>query len=213
MYQFKDNNNRFYHEQKFTLQWNFPEASWVVVRYVNGNRRVILPIVTDSSKQIVDGSKYKFVNAFLWIFRKKTRAHRYKRLFVRKPIDEFTNIANYRAQHIKLYLINSRFPWIIAELVQMNVNLLRLEENKLNVNIPQTEVSSFGFSVNTLNAQIAFPNLVVNDWNIEVKLTNVNPRFDTNILTPEISRSINQIIASGEITEGTTNESILQLIN
>ena len=83
----------------------------------------------------------------------------------------------------------------------------------MNVKIPQTEVSSFGFSMNTPNAQIAVPNLVVNDWNIEVKLTNVNPRFDTNILTPEISRSINQIIASGEITEGTTNESILQLIN
>ena len=59
MYQFKDNNNRFYHEQKFTLQWNFPEASCVVVRYVNGNKRVILPIVTNSRGQRVDGSKFK----------------------------------------------------------------------------------------------------------------------------------------------------------
>jgi hypothetical protein len=213
MYQFKDNINQFYHEQKFTLHWDFPEARWVVVRYVNGNRRVILPIVTDSSKQIVDGSKYKFVNTFLWIFRKKTRKHRYKRVFFRKPIDEFTNIANYREQHIKLYLINSRFPWIKSESVQMNVRLLRLEENKMNVEIPQAKVSSFGFSVNTPTAQIAIPNMIMNDWNIEVKLTNVNPRFDTNILTPEISKSINQIIASGEITEGTTNASILQLIN
>ena len=213
MYHFKDNNNQFYHEQKFMLQWNFPEARWVIVRYVNGNKRVILPIVTDSSKQVVDGSKYKFLNSFLWIFRKKTRKYRYKRLFVRRPVDEFTNIANYRNQHITLYLINSSFPWIKSERVQMNVRLLRLEENKLNVEIPQGEVSSFGFSENIPNAQLATPNILVNDLNVEVKLTNVNPQFDTNILIPEIRKSINQLIASGEINEGITNESILQLIN
>jgi hypothetical protein len=67
--------------------------------------------------------------------------------------------------------------------------------------------------VNTPNAQIAVPNMLVNDLNVEVKLSNVNPSFDTNILTPEIRKSINQLIASGEITEGSTNESILQLIN
>jgi len=213
MFHFKDNNNQFYHEQKFTLQWNFPEARWVIVRYVNGNKRVILPIVTDSSKQVVDGSKYKFLNSFLWIFRKKTRKYRYKRLFVRRPVDEFTNIANYRNQHITLYLINSSFPWIKSERVQMNVRLLRLEEIKLNVEIPQGEVSSFGFSENIPNAQLATPNILVNDLNVEVKLTNVNPQFDTNILIPEIRKSINQLIASGEINEGITNESILQLIN
>jgi hypothetical protein len=213
MYQFKDNKSGvYYHEQKFTLQWNFPNARWVILRYVNGNRRVILPIVTDSSKQVVDGSKYKFLNSILWFFRKKTRKHRYKRLFVRKPVDEFTNIANYRYQHITLYSINSSFPWIKSERVQMHVKLLRLEENKLNVEIPQAQFSSFGFSLNTPNAQIAVPDMLVNDMNVEVKLSNVNPSFDTNILTPEIRKSINQLIASGEITEGSTNESILQLI-
>jgi hypothetical protein len=55
--------------------------------------------------------------------------------------------------------------------------------------------------------------MLVNDLNVQVKLSNVNPSFDTNILIPEIRKSINQLIASGEITEGSTNESILQLIN
>jgi hypothetical protein len=213
MFHFKDNSNQFYHEQKFTLQWNFPEARWVIVRYVNGNKRVVLPIVTDSSKQVVDGSEYKILNFLLWLSRKKIRSYRYKRLFFRKAKDEFSNIANFQSQKVKLLIISTQFPWFRNITVPMSVRLLRLKENKMNVKIPQTEVSSFGFSMNTPNAQIAVPNLVVNDWNIEVKLTNVNPRFDTNILTPEISRSINQIIASGEITEGTTNESILQLIN
>jgi hypothetical protein len=95
----------------------------------------------------------------------------------------------------------------------MNVKLLRLEENKLKVEIPQADVSSFGFSAYPPHAQLAVPNLLVNDLNVEVKLTSVNSSFNTNILTPVISKSINQLIASGEITEGTTNESILQLLN
>ena len=124
MYQFKDNNNRFFHEQKFTLQWDFPEARWVVVRYMNGNKRVVLPIVTNSKVQTVDGSESRIWNFILtrlkalksgntvtWTefnnkINKKSKVENYsqeplpaqfgfKRTSLLKGSDEFSNIANW----------------------------------------------------------------------------------------------------------------------
>jgi hypothetical protein len=243
MYQFKDNKNGvYYHEQKFTLQWDFPDSRWVVVKYFNGNKRVILPIVTNSKNQTIDGSRFKVIN-FLLKYTNPLRAGKtivrtefnnkigikervssisqelvpaqfgFKRIFLLSANDEFENIANLNSQSIVLFILKTSFPFIQRVSVPMHVKLLRLEENKLNVEIPQAQFSSFGFSLNTPNAQIAAPEMLVNDMNVEVKLSNVNPSFDTNILTPDIRKSINQLIASGEITEGSTNESILQLIN
>ena len=212
MYQFKDNNNRFYHEQKFTLQWNFPEARWVVVRYVNGNRRIILPIVTDSSKQIVDGSKYKFVNTFLWIFRKKTRKHRYKRLFFRKPIDEFTNIANFRSQYIKLYIIGSKFPWLKVVNVPMHVTLLRIEESNLNVHVEELRLTHPSLNTRVSDVEVNPSDVSIENSNFKVVIPNMNTQNDVEFTSPSLNQSINQLIASGMISEETNNESILQLI-
>ena len=213
MYQFKDNNNRFYHEQKFTLQWNFPEAKWVVVRYVNGNRRVILPIVTDSSKQIVDGSKYKFVNTFLWIFRKKTRKHRYKRLFFRKPIDEFTNIANFRSQYIKLYITGSKFPWLKVVNVSMHVTLLRIEESNLNVYVEELQLAQPTMKTRIANVEVNRSDVSIENSNFKVVIPNMNTQNDVEFTSPSLNQSINQLIASGMISEETEIQSILQLIN
>lgn len=213
MYQFKDNKSGvYYHEQKFTLQWDFPDARWVVVKYVNGNRRVILPIVTDSSKQIVDGSKYKFVNAFLWIFRKKTRKHRYKRLFVRKPVDEFTNIANYRFQHIKLYVIGSKFPWFKIVNVPMHVTLLRIEESNLNVHVEEPRLAHPTMTASGASFEVNESDVSIENSNFKVVIPNMNTQSDVEFTCPSLNQSINQLIASGMISEETNNESILQLI-
>ena len=212
MYQFKDNNNRFYHEQKFTLHWNFPEARWVVVRYVNGNRRVILPIVTDSSKQIVDGSKYKFVNTFLWIFRKKTRKHRYKRLFFRKPIDEFTNIANFRSQYIKLYIIGSKFPWLKVVNVPMHVTLLRIEESNLNVHVEELRLTHPSLNTRVSDVEVNRSDVSIENSNFKVVIPNIKTQNEVEFTSPVLNQSINQLIASGMISEEINNESILQII-
>ena len=55
MYEFKNNKNGvFWHEQAFTLKWKFPISYLVCVLFYNGNRKVVLPIVTNSSDQVVD---------------------------------------------------------------------------------------------------------------------------------------------------------------
>jgi hypothetical protein len=212
MYQFKDNNNRFYHEQKFTLQWDFPEASRVVVRYVNGNKRVVLPIITDSSKQVVDGSKYRFANAFFWMFRKKIRSYRYKRLFVRNAQDEFSNIANFRRPYIKLYVIGSKFPWIMTVNVPMHVTLLRIEESNLNLHVEELRLAQPSMNTRVADVEVNPSDVSIENLNFKVVIPNINTQSEVEFTSPGLNQSINQLIASGMISEETNNESILQLI-
>ncbi len=214
MYKFKDNKSGvYYHDQKFTLQWNFPDARWVVLKYVNGNKRVILPIVTNSNKQVVDGSKYKFLNFLLWLSRKRRRSYRYKRIFWRQGNDEFTNIANFRSQNVKVYIINSGIPWVKSIRIPLSVKLLRLEENKINVEMPTAHISPLEFKV--MKAEAILKDLVLNVKNseLEVQLPVIDTLFDAKMLTPTCSYSINELINSRKISEETNNESILQLLN
>ena len=242
MYQFKDNNNRFYHEQKFTLQWNFPEARWVVVRYVNGNRRVILPIVTDSKVQTADGSESRIWNFILtrlkaiksgntitWTefnnkINKKAKVENYcqeplpaqfgfKRTYLLKATDEFSNIANFRSQYIKLYIIGSKFPWVKTLNVPMPVTLLRIEESNLNVHVEELRLAHPTMNSRIANVEVNRSDVSIENSNFKVVVPNMNTQNDVEFTSPSLNQSINQLIASGMISEETEIQSILQIIN
>ena len=243
MYQFKNNSkSEFYHEQEFTLQWNFPEAKRVVVRYFNGNKRVVLPIITNSKSQVVDGSGFKLLNFVLTAIKplklgktisrtafnnkigKKEVVENFtqepldaefgfKRIFSAKNADEFSNIANFRSQYIQLYLITSTFPWVKSIKVPMRVKLFRVTENKMNVNLDSIQLKEKEFNVVSPEMDLVLSDISIENTNLEVRLTSVNPKFEVKVTTPDITESINQMIASKKITEETNSETILQLIN
>lgn len=242
MYQFKDNNNQFYHEQKFTLQWNFPEARRVVVRYVNGNKRAILPIVTNSKYQITDGYRFKFMNFLLtrlqplrigktitWTdFKNKIGkkeevitysqnpipAHfGFKRTFFLKASDEFSNIANFRSQLVQLYVITSNFPWVKSIRIPLRVKLLRIVENKINVNLAPIILEQQEFHVIRQSAIIMRPDISIENTSLDIQIPDVHPQIEGELSGPKLNTTINNLIATGEISEQTTNESILQLVN
>ena len=242
MYQFKDISNRFYHEQKFTLQWNFPEARWVVVRYVNGNKRVVLPIVTNSKSQTVDGSKFKFLNFILtrlkplrlgktitWTdFKNKIGkkeeviiysqvpipAHfGFKRTFLLKASDEFSNIANFRSQWVQLFVITSNFPWVRSIRIPLSVKLLRIVENKINVNLAPINFEQQEFNVIRQAVNIMRPDISIGRTDLDIQIPDVDPQIEEEFSGPKLYTSITNLIATEEISEQTTNESILQLIN
>ena len=209
MYQFKDNNNQFYHEQKFTLHWNFPEASRVVVRYVNGNKRVVLPIITDSSKQVANGSQYKILNFLLWLSRKKIRSYRYKRLFFRKAKDEFSNIANFQSQKVKLLIISTQFPWFRNITVPMSVRLLRLKENKMNVHPENIYVAKQSIDVRSETPKIVRLNLDVKE--MDMPFNALNHSFET--VGTSLECSIEMLIENKRINKETDLNNILSTIN
>ena len=209
MYQFKDNNNQFYHEQKFTLQWDFPEARWVFVRYVNGNKRVILPIITDSSKQVVDGAEYKILNFLFWLTRKKIRSYRYRRLFLRQAKDEFSNIANFQSQKVKLLIISSQFPWLKSLTVPMSVSLFRLKENKMNVHHENVYLTKQSIDVHNENPKIVRLNLDVRE--MDMRFNALSHSFET--VGTSLDYSIEMLIENKKINKETDLNNILSTIN
>ena len=242
MYQFKDNINQFYHEQKFTLQWNFPVASRVVVRYVNGNKRVVLPIVTNSKIQTVDGSKFKFLNFVLtrlkplrlgktetWTDFKNKIGKRpevisysqnpipahfgFKRTFFLKSSDEFSNIANFRSPWVQLYVIKPDFPWIKSIRVPLRVKLLRIVENKINVNLAPIDYAKQEFNIMRQTVNITRSNISIENTDLNIHIPDLHPQIEFVFSGPELKTPIIDLIATGKISGQTNNESILQLIN
>jgi len=243
MYQFKNNSkSEFFHEQKFTLQWNFPEAKRVIVRYLNGNKRVVLPIITNSKSQVVDGSDFKLLNFVLTAIKplklgktisrtafnnklgKKVVVENYtqepldaefgfKRIFIRKSSDEFSNTANFRSQYVQLFLITTNFPWVKSVKIPMKVKLFRVAENKMNVKLQSIQLSQQEFHFTRPELKIALSDLSIENTELEIQLTDVSPKFEVQFATPILSESLNEIIASRKITEDNNNETILQLIN
>lgn len=241
MYQFKDNINQFYHEQKFTLQWDFPEASRVVVRYVNGNKRVVLPIVTNSKVQTVDGSESRIWNFILTRFKalksgntvtwtkfnnkinKKPKVENYsqeplpaqfgfKRISLLKGSDEFSNIANFRSQYIKLYVVGSKFPWLKVVKVPMHVTLFRIEESKLNVHVEELRLAHPAMNTRVADVEVNPSDVSIENSNFKVVIPNIRTQNEVEFTSPVLNQSINQLIASGMISEEINNESILQII-
>jgi hypothetical protein len=243
MYSFNNNNNsNFYHEQKFTLHWNFPEARRVIVRYFNGNKRVVLPIITNSKSQVVDGSGSKFFNFILTLVQplklgktisrtefnnkagKKVQVENFsqeplpaefgfKRIFIKRTSDEFSNIANFRSQFVQLYLITSSFPWVKSVKIPMNVKLFRVAESKMNVRLETIQLTQQDFHVTQPDLKIALSDVSIENTDVEIQLTEISPKFDVQFEMPFLSESLNEIIASRKITEDNNNETILQLIN
>jgi hypothetical protein len=95
-------NAQQWHDKGFTLQWDYPEVKFVLVNFRNGQKK-------------------------RW-YKRTERSYRFKRWFLRKSKDSFSNIANYNSQFITLYL----FSWYISfpkkVIVPMNVGALKVHE-------------------------------------------------------------------------------------
>lgn len=214
MYEFKNNKNGvFWHEQAFTLKWKFPISYLVCVLFYNGNRKVVLPIVTNSSDQVVDGNKFKRTNFILTLFKKKYRVYRYKRFYFKKAEDKFSNIANYRSQYIRLYIFITRYPWIKVVDVSMDVKLLRLRENKINVKAQSIQLATHNMTVIPQTISVLQQNLRLFNIDLQLNIPAIKPNVNLQLKNHEPRFSICNLISSGEISDQTDNQTILQLIN
>jgi hypothetical protein len=95
-------NAQQWHDKGFTLKWDYPEVKFVLVHFRNGQKK-------------------------RW-YKRTERAYRFKRWFLRKGKDSFSNIANFNAQFVTLYL----FSWYISfpkkVMIPMNVGALKVHE-------------------------------------------------------------------------------------
>lgn len=107
-------NAQQWHDKGFTLQWDYPEAKFVLVNFRNGqNKR--------------------------W-YKRTERAYRFKRWFLRKGKDSFSNIANYNAQFVTLYLFSWYFSFPQKVIIPMNVGALKVHEPESLFALPVAKV-------------------------------------------------------------------------
>jgi hypothetical protein len=104
MFQFKNQpaNLSFLHDKLFTLEWELPLFKWVLIYYVNGQKKV-------------------------W-YKKTERPYRFKRWFRRKPTDSFSNLANFKCPYITIYLFKHWISWPKKVVIPMKVNHLTIDD-------------------------------------------------------------------------------------
>jgi hypothetical protein len=124
-------NTKHWHDKGFTLQWDYPEVKFVLVNFRNGQKK-------------------------RW-YKRTERAYRFKRWFLRKGKDSFSNIANYNAQFITLYL----FSWYISfpkkVIVPMNVGALKVHEPESLFAMPVANVKDLNADMVPPTSQIIHP--------------------------------------------------------
>ena len=126
-----NSNAQQWHDKGFTLQWDYPEVKFVLVHFRNGqNKR--------------------------W-YKRTERAYRFKRWFLRKGKDSFSNIANYNAQFVSLYL----FSWYISfpqkVIVPMNVSALKVHEPESLFAMPIANIKDLGADMVHPSSQLIHP--------------------------------------------------------
>ncbi len=96
-----------WHDKGFTLEYDFPEAKWILIWFKNGQRK----------------PWYKITE----------RSYRFKRWFFRKSVGKFSNIANLGSPQIVIYA----FPWFVAIpkkiFIPMHVQYMQPESNPVQI--------------------------------------------------------------------------------
>ena len=148
-----------WHDKGFTLLFDFPEATWVLIRFVNGQKK----------------PWYKITE----------RNYRFKRWFVRRNQGKFSNIANLRSPQVILYV----FPWFIAIprkiVVPMHVQYMRTEsiplqvgEQNLSIRPMAQPIHSPAPSIMKSNIQIAITSkAMVPSMELEMRKIDIPDQF------------------------------------
>ena len=95
----------------------------------------------------------------------------------------------------------------------MPVTLLRIEESNLNVNVEELRLAHPTMNSRIANVEVNRSDVSIENSNFKVVVPNMNTQNDVEFTSPSLNQSINQLIASGMISEETEIQSILQIIN
>jgi hypothetical protein len=141
-----------WHDKGFTLSWSGLNARWVLVHFVNGQRKP-------------------------W-YKRTERPYRFRRWFIRKGEDSFSNIANVNEPRLTLYV----FSWYIAFpkkiVVPMQVHALRVREPETAIYPPEIKPAIAMLHNTEIATNVHEPTMEVLDSEIEVPSSKISlPAF------------------------------------
>ncbi len=99
-----------FHDKGFQLDWDFPEAKWVLVYYKNSQ---VKP----------------------W-YKRVARSYRFNRWFKRKRKDSFSNLANFLYPQVILFVFPSWVSLPKKIIVPLKVTILRTYEPQVKAHVP-----------------------------------------------------------------------------
>lgn len=131
-----------YHDKGFTVDWEVPSAKWVLIYYRNSQEKP-------------------------W-YRRTERPYRFKRFFIRKPIDTFSNLANFNSPFIRLYVFYSWLAWPIRKDIPMKVQLLRVTEPAVEVALDSLAVIKSRIDLRNLMNTPSIPSIHTASFDFEI---------------------------------------------
>jgi hypothetical protein len=149
-----------WHDKGFTLSWSGLNARWVLVHFVNGQRKP-------------------------W-YKRTERPYRFRRWFIRKGEDSFSNIANVNEPRLTLYV----FSWYIAFpkkiVVPMHVHAIKVREPEMSIYPPEVKPSIPLMHTAEIAAQVNMPALDVINPAINIRLAKIcMPEFSSIALNQD----------------------------
>ena len=144
-----------WHDKGFTLSWSGLNVRWVLVHFVNGQRKP-------------------------W-YKRTERPYRFRRWFIRKGEDSFSNIANVNEPRLTLYF----FSWYIAFpkkiVVPMQVHALRVREPETAVYPPEVKPCIPALHNAEIAAQVHKQDMEVLDPALEITSSKISLHAFTGI--------------------------------
>ena len=137
-------NVQHWHDKGFTLNWGYSDVKFVLVYFKNGQKK-------------------------RW-YKRTERPYRFKRWFLRKSEDSFSNIANYNSPEVTLYLFNWYILFPRKVIVPMDVKVLRVREPEAIMAHPLANVFEVNLKNNLKPPKIIQPCISKTSMCIDVKM-------------------------------------------
>ncbi|MFM2207958.1 MAG: hypothetical protein RL213_1933 [Bacteroidota bacterium] len=123
MFRFRKNKtgSPFWHGKLFTVEWELPGCKWVLVHYKNGERKP-------------------------W-YKRTERPYRFRRWFLKKGSDRFSNLANVDSPQVVIYVFRWYVAWPERKVLPMDVRRLSVPATEVRVFRPEVNCSVTGISL------------------------------------------------------------------
>lgn len=120
MFRFRKNKTGapLWHGKLFTLEWELSGCKWVLVHFDNGERKP-------------------------W-YKRTERPYRFRRWFLKKGNDRFSNLANVASPRIVIYSFRRYIAWPVRTVLPMEVRRLSVPAPEVNVFIPKVNCGGTG---------------------------------------------------------------------
>jgi hypothetical protein len=159
MFQFTRHSEKlpFLHDQLFTLQWNIPRCKWILIHYVNSQRKP-------------------------W-YKRTERPYRFRRWFFRRAQGSFSNLANIREPRITVYVFRFLISFPRKVVIPLRIGRMDINQNLLTTVIPDVhhQVSKPILQQHALSVMHVSPALS----NLNLDLSASAPHL--NISSPDIN--------------------------